>query len=303
MPTAGSGAALYIAMATVADKGDEILVFDPTFVGYFGKLKTMGVKPIYARLSKEKNFHIDCDSLKSCVSKRTKAILFCNPNNPTGTVFTKDELNAIRELALDNDLYVIADEIYLHFIYDDNIFISIASLDGMLERTINIMSFSKTFSMTGWRLGYTIIPEKLLSKSREYLSLSSSNPSSFVLAAGVSALKEGWGYVEERRREYKKRRDFSCKAVDNIKGLHCEPFEGAFYAWIDISETGLGSEQFVEELNKKEGVQLSPGLKFGPCSDGFVRASLVKPITVLEEVVERLERFVGSVMKEKRLVR
>ncbi|MBS7619083.1 aminotransferase class I/II-fold pyridoxal phosphate-dependent enzyme [Candidatus Bathyarchaeota archaeon] len=302
LPTAGSGAALYIAMATISDKGDEIIVFDPTFVGYFSKLKTMGVKPIYARLAKEKGFHIDYDSLKNCVGERTKAILLCNPNNPTGTVFTKDELKAVRELALDHDLYVIADEIYLHFVYDDNVFTSIASLDGMLERTINVMSFSKTFSMTGWRLGYAIVPEKLLPRSREYLSLFSSNPSSFILAAGVSALKEGWEYVEDRRREYQKRRDFFCKSVDDINGLHCEPFEGAFYAWIDISETGLGSEQFVEELNKSEGVQLSPGIRFGPSSDEFVRASLVKPISILEEVVRRLERFVGSIM-EKGMVR
>lgn len=297
LPTASSGAALYIAMATVVDRGDEIIIFDPTFVGYFGKLKTMRVKPIYARLSKDIGFHIDYDSLKNCISDKTKAILLCNPNNPTGTVFTRDELNAIRDLALDNDLYVIADEIYLHFVYDDNFFTSIASLDGMLERTINVMSFSKTFSMTGWRLGYAIVPESLLPKSKEYLSLSSSNPSSFVLAAGASALKEGWRYVEDRRREYQKRRDFFCKAVNSIDGLSCKPFEGAFYAWMDISETGLGSEQFVEQLNKSENVQLSPGSRFGSNSDGFVRAALVKPVPILEEAIRRLERFIDSTIK------
>ena len=294
LPTAGSGAALYIAMATVANRGDEILLFDPTFVGYFMKLKTMGVKPVFARLIKERGFHMDCDALEDCISSKTKAVLLCNPNNPTGTVYTRDELDAIRRLALDNDLYVIADEIYLHYIYDDNVFTSIASLKDMMERTISVMSFSKTFSMTGWRLGYAMIPEKLVSKAREFLSLTSSNPTTFVLAAGVSALKEGWTYVEERRREYDRRRKYFCNAIDKIGGLSCKPFEGAFYAWIDVSKTGLGSEQFVERLNKAENLQLTNGLRFGPASDRFVRAALVKPVSILEEAVKRLERFVGS---------
>jgi aminotransferase len=294
IPTSGSGAALYIAMATLLEKGDEILLFEPTFMAYFRKLDIMGVKMNFASLLEEKAWHPDTGALQDLVTPATKAILICSPNNPTGTVYTPHEIRTIAELAAENDLNIIADEIYLHYVFDDNVFTSISSLDGMMERTVNVMSFSKTFSMTGWRLGYAMVPKGLVKKAKEIASLASPTPSTFVHAAGAVALREGWDYVDEMRGEYGRRRDYFCKAVDDISGLKCKPFEGGFYAWVNIEETGLKSGEFTERLFDEENMRVSPGLRFRGSGDKYLRIALVRPVPVLEKAVERLDQFVSS---------
>jgi aspartate/methionine/tyrosine aminotransferase len=294
LPTCGSGAALYVAMASLLERGDEVLMWEPAFMGYFRKLQTLGVKPILAPLKEEKGFHMDTETLYEYVSPKTKAMLLCSPNNPSGTVYTPEETRAVADLAEDNDLGVIADEIYLHYVFDDNVFTSVSSLPGMQERTINVMSFSKTFSMTGWRLGYAIVPEKHVARAKELASLVSPTPSTFVHAAGAVALRECWDYVDERREEYFRRRNYFCDAVDGIDGLSCRRFEGGFYAWVNISETGLGSREFAERLSEEENVRVTPGFVFGGKSDGYLRIALVRPVSVLEEAAERLESFVAS---------
>jgi aminotransferase len=294
VPTAGSSAALYIALATVLDKGDEILMWEPSYSGHYNLLGNMGIKMSVAPLKKETGFHPDLDTLEEYVSPKTKAVIICNPNNPTGTVFTKGELKGIGEIAEDHDMAILSDEIYLHFIYDDNVFTSTASLGDFKERTINIMSFSKTFSMTGYRLGYVIAPERFIQKSVGISRITAPRPATFVYAGGIAALRSDLSYVEERTRAYDERRRYFCNAVDGIDGLGCEPFEGAFYAWFDIGDLGLGSDGFCEELLKQENVRLRPGRVFGLNTDQYVRVPLVRPVPVLEEAVERIEKFVKS---------
>jgi aminotransferase len=294
LPTAGSGAALYIAMASVLKHGDEVLMWEPAFMGYYGKLKTMGVNPVLAILEEKNDFHPVLDTIAEKISSKTKAILICNPNNPTGTVYKHKELEAIRDLAIDHDLDVIADEIYLHFIFDRNVFTSISSLEGMMERTINVMSFSKTFSMTGWRLGYVMVPDKLLNKAKAISGMISANPSSFVHAAGAVALRECWDYVDELREEYDRRRKYFCTAVNKIHGLSCKPPEGGFYAWVNITQSGLGSEKFVERLAESEKIRVTPGSVFGERTDGYVRIALVRPVSILTQAIERMGRFMDN---------
>ncbi|MEE8355491.1 MAG: pyridoxal phosphate-dependent aminotransferase [Candidatus Bathyarchaeia archaeon] len=294
IPTAGSGAALSIAMATLLKRGDEILMFEPAFMGYFRALKELGVKPVFAPLSEDRGFHPDTETLGEYVTPKTKAILLCSPNNPTGTVLTPEETQGIADVAIEHDLNVIADEIYLHYIYDDNVFTSISGLEGMKERTINVMSFSKTFSMTGWRLGYALVPERHLEKAKEKAGFINAMPATFVHAAGAVALREGWGYVDKLREEYLNRRNYFCDAADGIKGLSCQRAEGGFYAWVKIAGTGLDSQEFVERLAEKEKLTLTPGHVFGGKRDDYVRVALVRPVPVLEKAVERLRRFVES---------
>lgn len=294
IPTAGSGAALAVAMATLLEEGDEILMFEPAFMGYFGNLKALGVKPVLAPLDEANGFHPDLETLGDYVTPKTKAILLCSPNNPTGTVYTPEETQGIADIAIEHDLGVIADEIYLHYIFDDNVFTSISGLKGMKERTINVMSFSKTFSMTGWRLGYAMVPDPLLEKAKEKAGLNSAIPATFVHAAGAVALRECWDYVDEKREEYLKRRNYFCDAVNEIDGLSCSRPEGGFYAWAKIAETGLGSKEFVERLAEKENLNVTPGFVFGGKRDDYLRIALVRPVPVLEEAVERLRSFVGS---------
>ena len=157
-------------------------------------------------------------------------------------MFTPKELKATGDLSVDHDLGIYSDEIYLHFTYDDNKFTSTASLnDAHKERTINIMSFSKTFSMTGWRLGYDIVPNKYFEKAKLIAGLTAPMPATFVFKAGISCLRGDFKYVDERRAAYDERRKYFCKAADAIDGLECDLFDGAFYAWIDATSTGLGS--------------------------------------------------------------
>jgi aspartate/methionine/tyrosine aminotransferase len=289
---AGSSAALYVALASVLSAGDEVVMFSPYYVGHTNIFRGMGVKTNIVPLEAENKYHPDTDDISKAVTSKTKAILVCNPANPTGTVFTKAECSAIGDAAVDNDLVIFADEIYLHFIYDDNKFVSISSLsEEYKRRTICIMSFSKTFSMTGWRLGYDIVPKKYLEKANLIRGLTAPRPATFVLKMGISCLTSDFKYVDERRIEYEKRRNFFCKAVDDL-GWPCHMFEGAFYAWIDATKTNLTSNELITKFKEEHNVILSSGERFG--SDGFIRVPLVKPIPVLEEVVERLKAFKSS---------
>ena len=294
VPTAGSSAALYIALASVLERGNEVLLWEPSYSGNYNLLRNMGVKMSVAPLEEESEFHPDLDTLEEYVGPDTKAVLICNPNNPTGTVFTEEELRGIGEIATDHDLAIFSDEIYLHFIYDDNRFISTASLDGLQERTINIMSFSKTFSMTGYRLGYTIAPERYIEKTQTIASMTAPRPATFVYAGGTAALREGMPYVEERRKVYDERRRYFCEAIDAVNRLNCSLFEGAFYAWFRMKETGIGSVEFCDRLLKEENVNLRPGKLFGVNVDGYVRVPLVKPVPFLKEAVGRIENLVES---------
>ena len=292
IPTAGSSAALYIALACALEKGDEVLLWNPFYAGHKWILDEMGVKMNLAPLLPEINYHPDLDATAEAVTDKTRAVIICNPGNPTGTVFNEKELKAVTDLAIDNDMTILSDEIYLHYVYDDHRFISTASLgEEVKESTINIMSFSKTFSMTGWRLGYDIVPEKYLDKAKRVFSMTGPRPANFVYAAGIAALRGDFSYVEERRRIYEQRRNYFCKAIDDL-GFPCNLFEGAFYAWFDARSTGLSSDEFVKRLKEEENCLLSPGNWFGVGFDGFIRVPLVRPVPVLEDVVERVENFV-----------
>ncbi|MBD3172540.1 aminotransferase class I/II-fold pyridoxal phosphate-dependent enzyme [Candidatus Bathyarchaeota archaeon] len=292
VPAAGSSAALYVALSACLEKGDEVLMFTPYYMGHANIFNGMGVKMNMVPLYRDRNYHPDVDEIAEHVTSKTKAALICNPANPTGTVFTAEELKTIGDLAVDHDFALLADEIYLHFIYDDNEFVSTAGLsDAYKDSTINIMSFSKTFSMTGWRMGYDIVPERYLEKANLIRGMSAPRPATFVYRMGVACLRGDFKYVEERCAEYKRRRDYFCKAVDDL-GWPCHMFEGAFYAWFDIRDTGLGSQEFLKRLNDDQNVALSPGDRFG--ADGFIRVPLVQPVPVLEEVVDRLEEFKTS---------
>lgn len=295
VPTAGSSAALYIALATVLEKGDEILLWEPSYSGHYNLFRNMGVKMSVAPMKEETGFHPDLDTLEEYVSPETKAVLICNPNNPTGTVFTEKELKGIGEVATDHDLAIFSDEIYLHFIYDNNKFTSTASLDGLKERTINIMSFSKTFSMTGYRLGYVIAPERYIEKATTVARMTAPRPVTFVYAGGTAALRKGMPYVEERRQAYDERRKYFCKAIDDVDRLRCSPFEGAFYAWFCIKDLGIGSVEFCNRLLKEENVSVRPGKMFGLNIDGYVRVPLVRPVPVLKEAVRRIENLVKTI--------
>jgi len=289
-PVAGSSAALYIALSSCLEKGDEIMLWEPSYSNHYVMLRDMGIKMTIPELSRETNYHMDLAKLPSYITKKTKAILVCNPNNPTGSVYTKKEIEAVGDLAEDHDLTILSDEIYLHYVYDNKKFVAPSTIGNLKERTINIMSFSKTFSMTGWRLGYVIAPDRYAAKAQAMMRVAAPRPATFLYPAGTACLRGDFKYVDERRKEYQARRDYFTKAIDDM-GMPCHKFEGAFYAWFDARKYKLKSDEFIAKLEKDQNVALSSGAAFGTKQEGFIRVPMTAPIPVLKDVVERVEAF------------
>lgn len=291
-PTAGSSNALNAVLGALLKPGDECITFDPTFGTHFRTPPTFGAKVAFVPLSKG-TFHMDIDALGKVVSDKSKLIVLCNPNNPAGTVFTRRELQAIADVAIEHNIVVLADEIYNEFIYDGKKHVAIASLKGMKERTVVVMSFSKTFAMTGWRLGYYIVPEELSDKFTRGVIMAA--PATFIQKAGAIALGSSFEAVEKMCAEYDKRRKYFVGRLNEMKGVSCHMYEGAFYAYPDIKKLGIPSAKFVEELAAKEKVQISDGSAFGPVvAQGHLRIPLVKPIEVLDTIASRMERYIKT---------
>jgi len=307
--TPGGSAALHMANVSFLEQGDETLIFDPSFSRYFSEPPSLGARVIPVPLQ-GKGYHLDPEDLKSRITKKSKLIVLCNPNNPTGTVYTKSELKAISDVATDNDLVVVSDEFYTEFIYDDKKHVAISSLDDMRERTIVLVGGTKMFNFTGWRLASLIIPKGLykhVEKKTQYMGF---RPATFIQRAGAvgfSTLNTTYGkeVMKAHRDEYDRRRKFFCKRMDEIEGVTCHTFEGAFYAYPDVSSFGLQVTDFIKELEKKEGVLVANGEGHGAVSiigdkspaHGHIRLALVQDLDVLEEAADRIERFTKNISK------
>jgi aspartate/methionine/tyrosine aminotransferase len=214
-------------------------------------------------------------------------IVLCNPNNPSGTVFTKEELKGIADVAIDEDLLVLSDEVYCEFLWDGREHTTIASLPGMRERTIISSSFSKTFAMTGWRLGYLIADKNLTSRIRKIPLGFRTN--TFVQIAGVAAIRGSWEPVKAMAEEYDRRRRFMVPRLSEIEGINCHNPEGAFYLFPNIRDLRMGSEEFCESLLKEKNILARPGTAFGATGEGHMRTPLIKPVEVLEEIAQSIE--------------
>ena len=289
---AGSSAALNMVIANILEPGDECITFDPTFSAHHQMPANFGAKVVQVPLNYG-NYHLDPDELRKRVTEKSRLIILCNPNNPAGTVYTRSELQAIADVAAENDIVVLADEIYNEFIYDGRKHIAFSSLPEMKERTIVVMSFSKTFAMTGWRLGYYIAPDEL--KDRFTRMPIGARATSFVQLAGAAALDGPFDAVREMCSEYDRRRRFMVKRLNEIDGVSCHMFEGAFYAYPNIRELGIPSTKFVEDFMEKEKVIISDGSRYGPVvAQGHLRIPLVLPVEVLAEVGQRMERYIKT---------
>ena len=289
---AGSSAALNMVIANILEPGDECITFDPTFSAHHQMPANFGAKVVQVPLNYG-NYHLDPDELRKRVTEKSRLIILCNPNNPAGTVYTRSELQAIADVAAENDILVLADEIYNEFIYDGREHIAFSSLPEMKERTIVVMSFSKTFAMTGWRLGYYIAPDEL--KDRFTRMPIGARATSFVQLAGAAALDGPFDAVREMCSEYDRRRRFMVKRLNEIDGVLCHMFEGAFYAYPNIRELGIPSTKFVEDFMEKEKVIISDGSRYGPVvAQGHLRIPLVLPVEVLAEVGQRMERYIKT---------
>jgi len=285
--TAGSGVSLFISMAGTINPGEEVIVLEPYFMAYSNLIEYFGAKEVGVVLKEEEGYHLDVEALKESLTPKTKMIIICNPNNPSGTVYTQEELAGIAEVAHDNDLLVLSDEVYNEFVWDGREHVSIASLPGMKERTIVSNSFSKTFAMTGWRLGYVLADKSIATRLQRIPVGYRTN--TFVQLAAVEALKGPWEPVEKMAEEYDRRRRFMVPRLNEIDGINCHMPEGAFYLFPNIGGLCKSSEEFCESLLVEKKILARPGTAFGVSGEHHMRIPLIKPVEVLEKIADAIE--------------
>ncbi|MGL4522478.1 MAG: aminotransferase [Bacilli bacterium] len=288
--TVGGSQALDVALRAILNPGDEVIVVEPNFVAYGALITLAGGTPVYVSTKGEFGFKLQAEELKAAITEKTKAIILCSPNNPTGTLLSSTDLQEICDIIIENNLYVISDEIYAELDYDRE-FISLAAMPGMYERTIVVNGFSKGFAMTGWRLGYLAGPEPLISamlKIHQYSMMCAPTMSQF---AALEALTTGRKEVEKMVKSYRQRRNLFVSMLNEI-GLECHIPGGAFYAFPNITSTGMSSEEFAEKLLREERVAVVPGSVFGPSGEGYVRCSYASSLDSLQEALRRMRDFV-----------
>ncbi|MBS6603490.1 MAG: aminotransferase class I/II-fold pyridoxal phosphate-dependent enzyme [Brachyspira sp.] len=293
--TVGGSEAIDIGLRAVINAGDEVIIPQPSYVSYEPCAVLAGAKPVIIDLKAENEFRLQPQELLNAITEKTKVLILPYPNNPTGAIMEREDLEKIAKIAIDKDILVMSDEIYSALTYKDK-HISIASIEGMKERTILINGFSKAYAMTGWRLGYSCAPKDItaqMTKIHQFAIMCAPTTSQY---AAVSALKNGDADVEEMRKSYNQRRRFLMNAFNKM-GLECfEPY-GAFYVFPCIKEFNMTSEEFATKLLMEEKVAVVPGTAFGACGEGYLRISYAYSLENLKEAVGRIENFIKKLRK------
>jgi aminotransferase len=290
--TVGGSEAIDLAMRALINPGDEVIIPQPAFVCYGPIASLTGGVPVYVNTKEENRFKLTREELLAAITPKTKLLVLPYPNNPTGAIMTREDLEEIAEVLRGTNIMVLSDEIYGELTYGMN-HTSIASIDGMRERTIIASGFSKAYAMTGWRLGYTLAPREItkqMLKIHQYAIMCAPTASQF---AAVDAMRNGDADVERMRAEYNRRRRY---LVGGLRGLGIECFdpEGAFYVYPNISKFGLSSEEFCEKLLAEGGVAIVPGTAFGECGEGFARISYAYSVEHISKAIDRIEKFIAK---------
>ena len=289
--TVGVSEALYLAMAALLDPGDEIIIPEPCFVSYQPTAQMVGAVSVPVVTQAEDGFQVSAEAIEAAVTEKTKVLFIASPNNPTGTVTSRERLNEIAAVVKRHNLVVISDEIYDRLVYGVE-HTCFASLPGMYQRTIVLQGFSKAYAMTGWRIGYIVGPAELVGAMRkihQYLIMSAPTASQW---AALTALREGEPFIQEMHAEYNRRRRLIVDGLNEL-GLTCVEPHGAFYAFPSIASTGMEDDEFAERLLQEEHVAVIPGRAFGDSGRGFVRMSYATAYEQIEKALEHLAAFVA----------
>ncbi len=295
--TVGGSEAIDIGIRALVNDGDEVIIPQPSYVSYEPCALLANAKPVIINLKAENEFRLTSDELLNAITEKTKILILPFPNNPTGSIMDKDDLEKIAKVIIEKDIYVMSDEIYSELSYKDK-HVSIASLPQMKERTILINGFSKAYAMTGWRLGYACAPKEIIkqmTKIHQYAIMCAPTTSQY---AAVEALKNGDNDVAMMRQSYNQRRRFLLNAFKEMNLPCFEPF-GAFYVFPCIKEFGMTSEEFATRLLQEEKVAAIPGNAFGDSGEGYLRISYAYSLDNLKKAMERLGRFVKKLREEK----
>jgi len=291
--TVGGSEAIDIGFRAMLDPGDEVIIPEPCFVSYLPCVKMAGGVPVPLPLEEKDQFKLTKEKLLSALTEQTKILVLPFPNNPTGAVMTKEELQDIADIVKEKDIFVMSDEIYSELTYGDN-HTSIASLPGMAERTIVINGFSKSYAMTGWRLGYAVGPKEIIKqmiKIHQYVIMCAPTTSQY---AAIEALRNGDDDVARMRESYDERRRFLVKELNDM-GIPCFEPKGAFYVFPNISRFGMTSEEFATRLLQQEKVAVVPGTAFGDCGEGFLRISYAYSIENLKLALGKIKNFIDTI--------
>lgn len=288
--TVGGSEGIDLALRAMLNPGDEVIIPEPSYVSYVPCVSLAGGKPVIIDLKNENKFKLTEEELASHITEKTKVLILSYPNNPTGAIMTKEDLEPIAELAKKHDLYVISDEIYSELTYTEEPHFSIASLPGMQERTIVINGFSKAYAMTGWRLGYALAPKdiaKLMVKIHQFCIMCAPTTSQY---AAIEALKNGDKDIANMRKSYDERRRYLLKRLSDIGMPAFEP-QGAFYIFPSIQGFGMSSDEFATKLLESQKLAVVPGNAFGNSGEGFIRISYAYSIDQLREALDRIAIF------------
>ncbi|NER03395.1 MAG: pyridoxal phosphate-dependent aminotransferase [Okeania sp. SIO3C4] len=284
----GAKPVIFFTLLALINSGDEVIYPNPGFPVYESVINLVGGKPIPLPLLEELDFQFSMDNLINSISERTKLLILNSPHNPTGSVLTPEYLEAIAKLAVKHNFYILSDEIYSHLVYDSN-FSSIISFPGMKERTILLDGHSKTYAMTGWRLGYSVSPKAIAEKLDQLMLNSNSCACSFTQIAGIEAIKNSQGFVKEMFTEFKERRDVIVEGLNSIGGINCGKPAGAFYAFPNVKQLSISCEKLADYLLSEAGVALLPGTAYGKFGDGYLRLSYANSIENIREGIRRMK--------------
>ncbi len=290
--TVGASEAIDIAIRSIAGPGDEVIIPEPCFVAYKGCVNFAGATAVPLQLKEENRFKLTVEQLKECVTKKTKALILAYPNNPTGAIMTKEELKPIADYLSTKDIVVISDEIYADLTYGTKHF-SFAELENMHDKVIYVNGFSKSYSMTGWRLGYVCAHKDIVAEMLKIHQYAIMCAPSFVQYAAIDALEQCEADVERMRKQYDARRRYIYNGLIEI-GIDCFLPEGAFYVFPNIKKTGLTSERFCDRLLMEHKVLAVPGTAFSSAGEGYFRATYASSLENIKEALKRMERFVNT---------
>ncbi|MGD9567959.1 MAG: pyridoxal phosphate-dependent aminotransferase [Sedimentibacter sp.] len=292
--TVGAMDALYLTLKVLLNPGDEVIISAPCWTNYEQQIKMCEGVPVLVHVTEENDFMYDIDTLKNSITDKTKAIIINSPCNPTGGMLDLKTLEGIAKLAMEHDLLIISDEVYQYIIFDENKHISISTIEGMKERTVIIDSWSKSYAMTGWRVGYAAGPEWLISnitKLQENVVACAATPCQY---AALEALTGPQDYVDYMVSQYKERRDIIVEKLNAISGISCKKPKGTFYAFANIKGTGLSSDDFATKLLEEKQVVVVPGTAFSDFGEGYIRISFA---TSKEEIIKGMELIKNFVLE------
>lgn len=291
--TVGGSEAIDVSLRVLAGVGDEVIIPEPSFVAYTPCAKLTGADVVTIPVRSEDGFKLKAEDVAKAITPRTKVLLLPFPNNPTGAILERSDLEAIAEVIRDKDIFVITDEVYAELVYDGHKHVSMASIDGMADKTIVINGFSKAYAMTGWRIGFACGHPDIIGAMLKVHQYAIMCPPTIAQFAAIEGMRNSNGQVAEMRNDYQHRRDIIVQGFRDA-GLTCYEPKGAFYVFPDITSTGMTSEQFCDGLLNEEKVAIVPGTAFGACGEGYARACYAYAIDSIVEAMKRVKRFVDN---------